>query len=66
MCYLRPRGRGAQQLGVLSRNLLSAVGGTFEKPAVTYFQTDTTPQLVRESVLRWTFGPTGRFECRKR
>ena len=48
--WLRDRVRGGASIAQVVRELLPAVGGTFENPAVNYFQTETAPQLLAENV----------------
>jgi hypothetical protein len=52
--------QGATLDGIL-KQLLPAAGGTFENPAVNYFQTETSPQLMAENVAQVFLGT--RVQC---
>lgn len=45
----------------LIRELISASGSTFENPATSYFQTETTPQLLSENIAQAFLGT--RIQC---
>jgi len=59
--WLRDRVRSGATLDQIVRELLPASGGTFENPAVNYFQTETTPQLLAENVAQVFLGT--RIQC---
>src|SRR5262249_13435601 len=59
--WLRDRVRAGATIDRIARELLPAAGGTFENPAVTYFQTETTPQLLAENVAEVFLGT--RIQC---
>ncbi|VTT99637.1 Uncharacterized protein OS=Singulisphaera acidiphila (strain ATCC BAA-1392 / DSM 18658 / VKM B-2454 / MOB10) GN=Sinac_5682 PE=4 SV=1: PSCyt2: PSD1 [Gemmataceae bacterium] len=59
--WLRDRVRSGATLDKIVRELLPAAGGTFENPAVNYFQTETTPQLLAENVAQVFLGT--RIQC---
>jgi hypothetical protein len=59
--WLRERIRSGQTLDQVLRDLLPAVGGTFENPAVNYFQTETSPLLLAENVAQVFLGT--RIQC---
>jgi hypothetical protein len=59
--WLRGRVKDGATIDRIARDLLSAAGGTFENPAVTYFQTETTPQLLGENVAEVFLGT--RIQC---
>ncbi|MBP3956001.1 DUF1553 domain-containing protein [Gemmata sp. G18] len=59
--WLRDKIRGGATIDRVVRELLPAVGGTFENPAVNYFQTETTPQLLAENVSQVFLGT--RIQC---
>jgi hypothetical protein len=59
--WLRDRVRTGVTIDKIVRELLSAAGGTFENPAVNYFQTETTPQLLSENVAQVFLGT--RVQC---
>src|SRR5262249_34254010 len=48
--WLRDRIRAGVTIDRVVREMLQANGGTFENPAVNYFQTETEPQLLAENV----------------
>jgi hypothetical protein len=48
--WLRDKVRGGASIDKIVLELLPAVGGTFENPAVNYFQTETSAQLLAENV----------------
>jgi hypothetical protein len=59
--WLRDQIRGGATIDKVVRELLPAVGGTFENPAVNYFQTETSPQLLAENVSQVFLGT--RIQC---
>ena len=59
--WLRDRIRSGATLDRIVRELLTASGGTFENPAVNYFQTETMPQLLAENVAQAFLGT--RIQC---
>ena len=59
--WLRDKIRGGASIDKVVRELLPAVGGTFENPAVNYFQTETSPQLLAENVSQVLLGT--RIQC---
>ncbi|HKB05806.1 MAG TPA: DUF1549 domain-containing protein, partial [Gemmataceae bacterium] len=59
--WLRERIRSGATIDQVVRELLPASGGTFENPAVNYFQTETSPQLMAENVAQVFLGT--RIQC---
>ena len=59
--WLRERVRSGATIDQIVRELIPATGGTFEKPATNYFQTETTPQLLAENVAQVFLGT--RIQC---
>jgi Protein of unknown function (DUF1553)/Protein of unknown function (DUF1549) len=59
--WLRGRIRQGATLDVVLKELLPASGGTFDNPAVNYFQTETSPQLMAENVAQVFLGT--RVQC---
>jgi hypothetical protein len=59
--WLRDRIRSGVTIDRVVRDLLQANGGTFENPAVNYFQTETEPQLLAENVAQVFLGT--RIQC---
>jgi hypothetical protein len=59
--WLRDKVHSGATIDRIARELLPAAGGTFENPAVTYFQTETTPQLLAENVAEVFLGT--RIQC---
>jgi hypothetical protein len=59
--WLRDRVRAGVTIDRVVRDLLQANGGTFENPAVNYFQTETEPQLLAENVAQVFLGT--RIQC---
>jgi hypothetical protein len=59
--WLRDRVRSGVTIDRIAAELLSATGGSFENPAVSYFQTETTPQLIAENVAQVFLGT--RIQC---
>src|SRR5262249_53764628 len=59
--WLRERIRGGATVDAIVREVLPAAGGTFETPAVNYFQTETEPSLLAENVAQVFLGT--RIQC---
>ena len=59
--WLRTRVREGATIDRIARELLPANGGSFENPAVSYFQTETTPQQIAENVAQVFLGT--RIQC---
>src|SRR5262249_59918052 len=59
--WLRDRVRSGATIDRIAAELLSATGGSFENPAVSYFQTETTPQQMAENVVQVFLG--ARIQC---
>ena len=59
--WLRDQVRDGATIDRIARELLSATGGSFENPAVSYFQTETTPPLIAENVAQVFLGT--RIQC---
>jgi Protein of unknown function (DUF1553)/Protein of unknown function (DUF1549) len=59
--WLRGRVRDGATIDRIVRELLPATGGSFENPAVSYFQTETTPQQIAENVAQVFLGT--RIQC---
>jgi hypothetical protein len=59
--WLRDRIRAGVTIDRVVRDLLPANGGTFENPAVNYYQTETTPALLAENVAQVFLGT--RIQC---
>jgi hypothetical protein len=59
--WLRGRVREGATIDRIARELLAATGGSFENPAVSYFQTETTPQQIAENVAQVFLGT--RIQC---
>jgi Protein of unknown function (DUF1553)/Protein of unknown function (DUF1549) len=59
--WLRDKVRDGVTIDKIARELLSATGGSFENPAVSYFQTETTPSLIAENVAQVFLGT--RIQC---
>lgn len=59
--WLRERVRSGVTIDQIVRELLPATGGTFENPATSYYQTETTPQLLAENVAQSLMGT--RIQC---
>src|SRR5262249_12946213 len=59
--WLRDRVRSGVTIDRIARELLPATGGSFENPAVSYYQTETTPQLIAENVAQVFLGT--RIQC---
>ncbi len=59
--WLRERVMNGETIDQIVRELLPASGGTFSNPAANYYQTETSPQLVAESVAQVFLGT--RIQC---
>jgi len=59
--WLRERVRAGVTIDQIVKELLPATGGTFENPATSYYQTETTPQLLAENVAQSFLGT--RIQC---
>lgn len=59
--WLRERVRAGVTIDRIVKELLPATGGTFENPATSYYQTETTPQLLAENVAQSFMGT--RIQC---
>jgi hypothetical protein len=59
--WLRERVRSGQTIDKIVRDLIPASGGTFENPATSYYQIETTPQLLAENVAQAFLGT--RIQC---
>ena len=59
--WLRERVHAGITIDQIVRELLPATGGTFDNPATSYYQTETTPQLLAENVAQAFLGT--RIQC---
>jgi len=59
--WLRDRIRAGATIDKIMQEVIPASGGTFENPATTYYQTETTPQLLAENVAQAFLGT--RIQC---
>jgi hypothetical protein len=59
--WLRERVHAGVTIDKIVQEVVSATGGTFENPATSYFQTETTPQLLAENVAQAFLGT--RIQC---
>jgi len=59
--WLRDKVRTGVTIDKIARELLAATGGSFDNPAVSYFQTETTPSLIAENVAQVFLGT--RIQC---
>jgi hypothetical protein len=59
--WLRERVHAGVTIDKIIAELLPANGGTFENPATSYYQTETTPQLLAENVAQAFLGT--RIQC---
>ena len=59
--WLRNRIRSGATVADILQEVIPASGGTFENPASNYFQTETSPQLLAESVAQSFLGM--RIQC---
>jgi len=59
--WLREKVKSGATLDAIVKEVLPAVGGTFENPPVNYYQTETSPQLLAENVAQVFLGT--RVQC---
>ena len=59
--WLRERVHAGVTIDQIVKELLPATGGTFDNPATSYYQTETTPQLLAENVAQSFLGT--RIQC---
>lgn len=59
--WLRERVKGGVTVDQIVRQLIPATGSTFENPPTSYFQTETTPQLIAENIAQSFLGM--RLQC---
>jgi Protein of unknown function (DUF1549) len=59
--WLRQRVRSGVSIDKIVAELIPASGGTFDNPATSYYQTETTPQLLAENVAQAFLGT--RIQC---
>ncbi len=59
--WLRDKVRAGVTIDTIARELIAATGGSFDNPAVSYFQTETTPSLIAENVAQVFLGT--RIQC---
>jgi hypothetical protein len=59
--WLRDKVRSGVTIDKIAHELLAATGGSFDNPAVSYFQTETTPSLIAENVAQVFLGT--RIQC---
>ncbi len=59
--WLRAQMRSGATIDQIIAQLLPATGGTFENPATSYYQTETTPQLLSENIAQALLGT--RIQC---
>jgi hypothetical protein len=59
--WLRERVHAGTTIDKIVRELIPATGGTFENPATSYYQTETTPQLLAEGAAQAFLGT--RIQC---
>lgn len=59
--WLREQVRSGQPIDRIVREVLCTTGGTFEKPAANYYQTETTPTTLAENVAQVFLGM--RIQC---
>ena len=59
--WLRERVRSGATIDQIVQEMIPATGGTFENPATSYYQTETTPQLLAENVAQVFLGT--RIQC---
>ncbi|MFN3189005.1 MAG: DUF1549 domain-containing protein [Aureliella sp.] len=59
--WLREQVHAGVPLNELVRQLIPATGSTFENPASSYYQTETTPQLLAENIAQAFLGT--RIQC---
>ena len=59
--WLRDKVGAGVTIDKIAHELLAATGGSFDNPAVSYFQTETTPSLIAENVAQVFLGT--RIQC---
>ncbi len=59
--WLREKVHQGTSVDQILRQLIPASGSTFENPATTYYQTETTPQLLAENIAQAFLGT--RIQC---
>ncbi len=59
--WLRERVRSGVTIDRIVQEMIPSTGGTFENPATSYYQTETTPQLLAENVAQVFLGT--RIQC---
>jgi hypothetical protein len=59
--WLRAQVRAGRPIDQIVREVLCTTGGTFEKPAANYYQTETTPTLLGENIAQVLLGM--RIQC---
>ncbi len=59
--WLREQVRSGKSIEQIVRLVIPATGGTFDNPSANYFQTETSPQLMAESVAQVFLGT--RIQC---
>ncbi len=59
--WLRSQVQSGRTIDQIVAQLLPATGGTFENPATSYYQTETTPQLLAENIAQSLLGT--RIQC---
>jgi hypothetical protein len=59
--WLRERVRAGVTIDRIVQEMIPSTGGTFENPATSYYQTETTPQLLAENVAQVFLGT--RIQC---
>jgi len=59
--WLRDRVHSGMTIDQIVRELIPATGGTFDNPATSYYQTETTPQLLAENMAQAFLGT--RIQC---
>jgi hypothetical protein len=59
--WLRERVRSGATIDRIMQEVIPASGGTFENPATSYYQTETTPQILAENVAQAFLGT--RIQC---
>lgn len=59
--WLRSQVKAGKTIDQIVSQLLPATGGTFDNPATSYYQTETTPQLLAENIAQSLLGT--RIQC---
>jgi hypothetical protein len=59
--WLRDEIRAGKTIDQVISQIIPATGGTFDNPATSYYQTETTPQLIAENVAQALIGT--RIQC---